>query len=484
MTEYKGFIGGSNTSQSPISDPELTVNWYVENSESDASTNRISLYPTPGVELIAEGRSGNGRCNFAIGGRQFVVIGSDFIEVFSDGSTTTWAVAGLTDDGLPATISSNGDGGGQLFITSGMNGYLFDLTTNTFSTIAALNGIARMGDQLDGYFLCLDDTTSTVRISDLLDGSTWDPTQFFQRNIAPDPWVAMKVANRYIYLLGTETTEVWFDAGSFPIPFEPHPSGLMQFGCAAQFSPEVVTGALCWLSQTSNGAGQVMRATGFTPEPISTYSVEYEFGNYSQISDAIGDTYHDLGHTFYYLTFPTANKTKAWDSATQVWCDRGSWPDGSVEFSAWRPLYHSYCFGEHRILDFQGPGIYRMSSTLGMDVDDTVIRRLRRGPLIEKENKRFFYSSFEIDMETGLGNAVDPGADPQISMRMTNDGKTWGTEQFRSVGRIGEYDIRVRWTRCGMARQRSFEVSVSDPIPYRLLGAYIKTQPSLEANAP
>jgi PKD repeat protein len=67
-----------------------------------------------------------------------------------------------------------------------------------------------------------------------------------------------------------------------------------------------------------------------------------------------------------------------------------------------------------------------------------------------------------------------PGADPQVMLRLSNDGgKTWITEQWRSAGRVGEYLRRVRWNRLGSARRRVFEVSVTDPAPWKITGAFL-----------
>ncbi|MEK9723025.1 MAG: PKD domain-containing protein [Rhodospirillaceae bacterium] len=68
-----------------------------------------------------------------------------------------------------------------------------------------------------------------------------------------------------------------------------------------------------------------------------------------------------------------------------------------------------------------------------------------------------------------------PGTDPQVMLRVSNDGgKTWITEQWRSAGKTGEYLRRVRWNRLGVARRRVFEVIVTDPIAWKLTGAYVE----------
>ena len=444
--------------------------------ESEGASVRWALYPTPGFETIATSTQAPGKAHFYENGREFAIIGGNFTEFDINGGETIHGT--VTTDSNPGTISSNGDGGGQLFITCGGNGYLFTLSTNTLASIAALAGIATMGDYLDGYFLCLDAGTSTLFISDLLDGATWDPTQFAQRSIGSDNWVSMKVANRFINLFGSQTSEVWYNTGASPFPFAPHPSGLLQFGCAAPFSAEVVEGAVYWLSATASGHGAIMRLAGFNPESVGTTAVDYAIDTYGVVSDAVGDSYADLGHTFYLLTFPTANKTWCYDltSGPQYgWHRRATWDPVGTEFDAQRALFHAFAFNEHRMLDRETGQLLRMSSDLGTDVDDMELRRLRRSPCVLSENKRLFYSSLELFLEPGLGLQSGQGSDPQVMLRCSNNGgKTWGSELWRSGGAVGAYDARVRWLRLGSGRKRVFEVTVSDPIPWRLMSAWIE----------
>lgn len=71
-----------------------------------------------------------------------------------------------------------------------------------------------------------------------------------------------------------------------------------------------------------------------------------------------------------------------------------------------------------------------------------------------------------------------PGGDPQVMLRISNDGgKTWVAEVWRDAGKVGEYLRRVRWNRLGAARRRVFEIAVTDPIQWRITGAYIETEP-------
>lgn len=471
-------MGPDYVAQSHISDQEGTWNFYPERNESPGAAAQYVLYPTPGVEQIALASGSPGTAHFFQNGREFAVIGTVFYEIDQAGTLTNRGSLATNDN--PATISSNGDGGGQLLITSGGNGYVYDLNTDTLSSVAFLAGKATMGDFIDGYFLVLDASTSTLYVSDLLDGTTWDPTQFAQRTIASDLWVSMKVLNRFIYLLGSQTSEVWYDTGSFPFPFAPHPSGLFQFGCAAPFSPEVMAGTLVWIGATEAGDGAILRISGFTPEVISTPPVQYAINNYDTIADAVSDSYEDAGHTFYLASFPSADATWCWDSKTQLWHRRGTWNAMDGEFGILRPRYHAFAFGEHRILDSQSGQLLRMSSALGTDVDDIPLVRERRAPALIYENRRMYFSLFELLLESGVGLVSGQGSDPLVMLSCSNDGgHTWSVELTRSAGEIGQYNARQRWLRMGSGRRRVFRVRVSDPVPWRIIDAFIEV-----ANAP
>lgn len=483
MPEYPGFIGGSYVSLSPDALNERTVNFYVERMESPFGQSRLALYPTPGVVELSEATGSPGRGHFYQDDREFAVIGTTFYEFDVHGTMTSRGTVAV--DSNPATICSNGPGGGQVFVTSGDRGYIFDLTTNILTQVRA--SATTMGDHLDGFFLAFDAATSTVFLSDLLDGTTWDPTQFLQRSIRPDPWVSMIVWDRYIWLFGTETTEVWYNAGTTPIPFQPHPSGLVLYGTAAAFSPKVAGGALMWLGRTANGQGDVLRASGFTPEVVSTFGVHPSVDAYHRmdLAAAVGDTYEELGHAFYVLTIPRSG-TWVYDATPSLqlppavrWAERGTWISEDNAYAPWRPQFHAFAFGEHRMLDRETGSLYRLTHDTLYDVDDRPVRRLRRPPALWAHDGRLFVSEFEVALEPGLGLVSGQGSDPQVALRISRDaGKTFGHERSRSAGTIGQYTHRTTWSRCGSVKKGSAfqpEIIMTDPTPYRLMGARIRT---------
>jgi hypothetical protein len=430
--------------------------------ETPATTNTTGVAFQP---------TGPGRAHFVENGREYAVEGTLFCEFSQFGVIYPRGYVAIGAN--PATISSNGDGGGQLFITSGDNGYIYDTATHVVTQVAALNGKATQGGYIDGYFLALDANTSTFYVSDLLDGLTWDPTQFAQRSRAADPWVAMAVNGLYIWLLGEQTSEPWYNAGA-TFPFAPYPSVLVPYGIAAPFTAVVSDGVLRWLGCSRTGQRYALQATGFSAEVISDFPRQWIWSQYATVSDAQAIAFNYLGHTFYQISFPSQDVTWTWDAQSTVWSQWGTWIPASFEYVVWRPRWHAIAFDEHRILDAATGSLYRMAADLTNDVDGRPIVRERRAPGLTAELERIYYAAFELDLEPGLGTSTGQGADPQVMLMISDDGgKTWGNEMWRSAGKIGEYGWRVRWLRLGQARRRVFRVMFSDPVPLRVTNAYL-----------
>jgi hypothetical protein len=476
-------VGPAYKGTSPLSDPEELINWYLMPVDSPTPTNKYVFEPTPGVEeRIAVAKSPI-RALFQLPAstdtseRGFFVAGNGLYEFFADWSVT---LRGLLSGvgGNPATISYNGDGGGQLLITSADMADSFDLTSNVIAPIAGL--AAFQGGMLNGYGLALDQLTSTLRLSDLLDFTTWDPTQFAQRSIAPDPWRAMMVLYPRIYLFGSQTTEVWYDAGNFPFPFAPVQGILIQEGVEAPFSLAICDQAIYWLAKNVNGTARVLRMSGYRPEVVSTKAVEDALSQYAaagRIDDAVAWTYQLDGHLFYLINLPSAGVTWTYDTGLPPeigWHKRETWISEDALAIALRPQYHAFVFGKHVVGDRSTGQIYELSNDYGLDVDEREIRRVRRTPLLTNEQQWIFFQSLQVFLQTGVGTISGQGENPVMMLRWSDDGGfTWSNIQTVPTGAMGQRQVRAIWRRLGRARNRVFEISVSDPVPWRVLDAFM-----------
>jgi len=460
---WPGFAGPSTQSQSVLASPARSVNCYPHRLPTD----RYALYPSPGLRAFASAPTTPGRGIIATGGRCFAVIGPTLYEVFADGTTTSRGTVAV--DQYPASLSTNGDGGDELFVISGDTGYILTLSTNVLTTEVS---DVTMGGMMDGFFVALDINSSTLKISDSLDGTTWDGTQIAQRSTAPDPWQALLVRYPGIYLFGEDTSEVWYNAGTAPFPFAPVSGVQFPYGIAAPFSVGAVGSAVMWLARSRSGQGQVIEALGYTPTVVSTDAIEYAIKSYTRISDAVAYDYQEDGHEFYVLNFPSANATWVYDRTERAWHERGSWDDGV--YTEFGPQYHAEAFGKHLVLHAGNGTIYEMTTASATGADGAVLRRLRIPPILEQEQRLLFLDRLQCHLEPGLGLVSGQGSTPQIQMRMSHDGgKTYGAERSRSAGVAGAFQTRVRWHTCGAGRNNVPELTMTDPVPWRLLDLYV-----------
>lgn len=121
--------------------------------------------------------------------------------------------------------------------------------------------------------------------------------------------------------------------------------------------------------------------------------------------------------------------------------------------------------------------IYHISPDYSDDGPGCFIRRLRRAPHISQEQTWIFHKWIQIDLEVGLGTDIGNGSDPQGILRYSNDGgKSWSNDRTGSVGKVGDYKKRVRFRRLGRSRDRVYEWITSDPIPYRIIDAYLSVE--------
>ena len=402
----------------------------------------------------------------------YAVCGDSLYKIDRNFGVTLLGLVGSSSE--PASMSDNGT---QLFVASGGLGFIYNSITGVFAQITDPDFLgASVVGYLDGYFVYIQPNTQTLWITSLLDGTSIDPLDFASAEGFPDRIVTMIVAFREVWLFGTTSTEVWYNSGASPFPLSRIQGAFNEIGCAATYSVAKMDNAIFWLGADARGQGIVYRANGYTGVRISTHAVEYAIQNYSTISDAIGYTYQQEGHSFYVLIFPTANKTWVYDTVTQLWHERAGWQNGQFV----RHRSNCQCMFNGRVVlgDYEDGYLYTFSLDTFKDGENTQkwLRSWRALPTGKNDLKRSIHHSLQIDMETGTGLDGDvQGSNPTVFLRWSDDGgHTWSNYHNVSMGRIGEYYHRAIWRRLGMTiklRDRVYELSGTDPVKIAIIGA-------------
>jgi hypothetical protein len=200
--------------------------------------------------------------------------------------------------------------------------------------------------------------------------------------------------------------------------------------------------------------------------------LEEAIRGYSTISDAFAYCFQMAGHSFYVLTFPTADATWLYDAATDRWFE-WLWRDPAENvFHRHRSNCCVFFNGEHLVGDWETGKVYGLDLDTYMD-DEDPIRMLRRTQCLNDDGARLFFEEVQIDMETGVAN--EDCEDPQVMLRYSNDGgHTWSNEKQRSIGQVGQYGARVKFGPTGSGRNRVWELAITDPVKRAVFGAFAR----------
>ena len=458
---------------------------YVARSVNAADNRMVNLFPeivpeggkepaflqrAPGLTRLATIGVGPIRGEWTFGDYAYVVSGPTLFQVDSNWN----AVAKGTVAGTGQV--SMADNGTQLFVAANPQGYIYNVSTDVFQQITDPDfpGAVTVG-YLDGYFVFNEPNSQKIWVTQLLDGTSVDPLDFASAEGNPDNVVAIFVDHREVWVYGTNSAEVWYNAGLLDFPLARIQGAYNELGCAAPYSIAKMDNQIYWLGKDARGQGMVFRAAGYMGQRISTHAIEWQLQEYPDLSDAVGYTYQQDGHSFYVLNFPTANTTWVFDVATGAWHERASFENG--QFNRHRGNCQMFFNSTNVVGDYENGKIYKFDLEVYSDDGQPQkwLRSWRALPTGANNLARTTHHAMQLDCETGVGLNVGQGSDPQVMLRWSDDGgHTWSNEHWKTMGKIGRYDYRTIWRRLGMTmkiRDRVYEVSGTDPVRIYIMGA-------------
>ena len=468
---------------------------YVARSVNAADSRCVNLYPEivpeggkepaylqrcPGLQFLASVGVGPIRGVWAFSNNAsdaFVVSGNSLYKINTSYSAT---LLGTIAGSGPVSMADNGI---QLFIAANGPSYIYNNTTNVFAPITSpgFPGAVTVGF-LDGFFVFNEPNSQRFYVTALYDGSSTDVTDVASAEGSPDGVVGLIIDHREVWLFGTNSVEVWYDAGTQDFPLQRVQGAFNEIGCAAPYSIAKMDNGIFWLGADARGRGIVYRANGYTGQRISTHAVEWHIQQYGDISDALAYTYQQDGHSFYVLIFPSANTTWVYDVATQAWHERAGFSNGS--FTRHRSNCQMSFNNEIIVGDYENGNLYAFDMETYADNGQIQkwLRTWRALPSGQNNLRRTTHHSLQIDLETGVGLNLGQGSDPEVMLRWSDDGgHTWSNYHTSPVGRIGEYYRRTFFRRLGMTlklRDRVYELSMTDPVKTAIMGAELLISPT------
>lgn len=357
---------------------------------------------------------------------------------------------------------------------------------------------------LDTYFITFQAGSKIINISANNDGTTWSPLDFATKEGYPDNIAAILADHEQLWIQGDEvSTEIWQDTGNANFPLQRAPGGFIQY---ANLAPQTLcrfnTG-IAWLGGDEvRGAPQMFFAQSYEPVRISNHAVEAEWTSYATYYDAIMFPYIENGHYFLVVSFPTANKTWAYDATASQQTGVAQWhqrgfaaitPPLTAPPAFSRQLQSTHAFVQggltstasggspgaktgpsaHYVGDATAvPGLIYLQSEAYLSDAGQYITRLRTMPVISNEDDYTYFGPFELFANVN-NNAAAP-INPVMDYSH-NWGVTYVNPQGRTSYNAALPDTnltRMIWKRQGKSRGRVYRVYAWDIADFAFIDAY------------
>ena len=474
----------------PISN-QRCVNFYPNLPQTSTVTD-ANLFGTPGIKEVTPEIS-NVTCRglHVLAGIAYYVIGQQLYRL------NRVVVAGDESFNLEALGEIEGnarvymaDNGTQLcivaipeaLVTAGRS-YIFTEGPETLTEItdAGFDGPASSVVYVDGYFSFHKSDGKKFFNSPLNDGlGPYDPLDFSTAEADPDQIRAQIVHRNQLYILGSETIQIFRNIGRSPSPFIPIQGALLDVGIVAPQSLQKFAQSFAFVGAGVNETPAVWLVNGLQKTKISTTAIDNELSKLTEEEQQsiFGWEYAEAGGFFYGITLP--DTCFVYDSVNQRWHERRSaFLDRQDQY---RVSHMTQAYGRILVGDLQDGRTGELDRDEYLEYGRLIKAFVTSRPFDDQGNARFV-SSIEAVVDNGVGLANDinvevgstllgdpltgtGGADPKITMSYSDDGgRTFIGERSRSMGKAGEYRRRPIWYKNGrLSRSRVLRFEISAPV--------------------
>jgi hypothetical protein len=218
----------------------------------------------------------------------YAAIGVDIIKIEADGT--------MTDKGNLSTSTGPvyfADNGSKLIIVDGDKGWSIVSDTMAEITDAQFPADPTSCAYQDTNFLVSAAGTDDFYISAADDPTAWSG-DYASKEGHRDDLSRIMSDSKNLWLFGEESFEVWYNSGDATFPFDRIAGTTKKVGLGARASLAEDEGVFFWFTDNR----RAVMTSGYDTIVISTPQIEYNWGNYATVSDAVGIARTQEGHTF------------------------------------------------------------------------------------------------------------------------------------------------------------------------------------------
>lgn len=442
------------------------INCYAE-ARGPEGKSPIVVYADPGLKSFGTFSATKGtRGLIELGDVLYWVVDRQIRKVDATGTSTF--IAGLADDGKVTMARNTKSGTPQIAIAT-QGGLRFVLENDQLTPIADPDLPPPIGVEFEGGYILYLLPSGEFFYSEINDAANIDALNFQEAESSDDGGVAIKRHRNYVYIFGTQTVEVFQNTGGTDNPFTSLSGGLIPKGCLSAGTVAEIDHSLVFVTHENN----VARIQGSTASVISTTEVADLIRKEPNPESLTGDVYAIQGHEFYALS--GTSFTRVWDASTGLWHDKKS---SGLERWIGQCVIQ---YGRKWICgDYRNGNLYEIDpETFGENGADMTVELV--SPIIHNFPNRLQHNSLYADFVTGVGlNSTDThNSDPQVTLQHSDDGGvTWSNARTRSLGKIGERNVRVKWNRLGTDRNkgRTYRLQMSPQVVRSFIGAAVDVE--------
>ncbi len=457
-------IGPSYQSRSKPLSSQQTKNWYPQFSEQ--GKDKFVLLPFPGLKLLGNA-TGADRGFHRMAEVLFQVKGTELFSIDKLGTHTSKGTIPGTGRAIMA------DDGINLFIVTDLRVFQYNGVSVIEVTDPEITG-AKSVDFINNQFLYTKDRFTTV--SDVGNGASASGLNIVGAESNPDNLVRDFVFEQTIWRMGVRSGEAWYNSGVGNPPIARIEGQIFDVGLGAINSIAKTDESFYWLGDDNT----IYRAVGGSRQRISTDAISNAIQKFSRVDDAIGYTFTIQGQNFYWITFPSGNKTFIVNEnlGENGWFELSSGVGVGETSARYQGSSIISAYGKNIVADEINGNVY----TLDLDTyknNDEILHRARvstsiNGDLVGAKGKRIQMSRLELIMETGVGVIDGQGDNPRIMIEASYDGgRTFSAGTWARVGRLGEFVLQVEWFSLRTFYDLIIRVSTSDPVNYSIYSASI-----------
>ena len=465
-TKRMSFVGAEQLRGSDTTKDQRFVNFMPEEVASTEGagsgiTKKVYIKTRPGLTsaYVLPNLVPRGMFFWEIsGGHVMSVVGNSvyYENVFLANISTSTGPCGFTE-----YLDSTGTR--FLILLDGINGYIFTTYNAVPTAIASPNFPSPhipVPVFLDGYLFVGKAGSQDVYNSDLNAPANWTAGSYLSAEMYPDILVSLSKNNNYIYAIGADSIEYFYDnANATGTPLAKHQAAVQQFGTAAVGSVVQTDLEVFMIGKTSQGGLTVWSLSGFKADEISNTTIRFALdAEGPAITNASAYSIRVSGQKLYVITLTSrvlvyGVDTKRWTewsfiNTPQITCDSN--------------MGYPYALVNNGVNTY----IAKMDPTVFTDLGVT-----NTGTIVTNR-----YDFETIDRKrcnelVVIGDAVNNGVDTSLSIQWSDDDYlTWNTPVNLALS-SGYSGIR----RLGMFRRRSFKFTYSQPYPWRAEGIEITT---------